>query len=344
MSPSTEIESYWRECWYHEDFAGYDINLIDGGQVQHESVLYTDTFFKSGQLRVLLNILEMNKIKSGDTIVFTNAWNFLVIPLTYFKHEWQLDIRIVGFWGNSLYNQESPMWQRFKAKNKSWAREFEYTLYRSYDANFFLTEKHREMFFGKYGWARRNEVDHVTGYPYGYLNINVHPPTKNRDNIVVFPYELSDNTQTKIFKAIENEIPNVLFIRANETHNNRMAYRNLLVQSKVIFSTGQFETNPIVLCEAMLNGVIPVVPNVSMYKDAIPSRYHYSHKLIKYNPNTKFSEFIPIMRRSFQLQDFIKNYIFNYQEHATQAFEDGLRLHERLYSNGPFLKVLKSLH
>ncbi len=103
----TKIESYWYECFHDEDFHGYDVNIIDGTFTPHDSYQWSEAFFKSVQLRFLLDMVLRNKIMDGDVIVFANAWNYAAIPLSYLRDEFRWNVHLIGFWGDSLFKRDT---------------------------------------------------------------------------------------------------------------------------------------------------------------------------------------------------------------------------------------------
>lgn len=336
---TTSIENYWRECWYDKDFVDYDINIIDGNAVPHESTLFVDTHYKSIQLKVLLSLIELNKIKNGDVFVFTNAWNYVAVPLSYFRDEYQLDITMIGVWGDSLYNQFSPMWQRFKNAKKTFGRQFELALFNAYDRNCFLSENELKLFVNKYGERfESKESVRITGYPFEYISRTPSTGTK-RENLIVFPYNVTNDMHVNVFRGLEGEMPNLGFVYAQKSHNSRTSYRNLLQQSKLMFCSQTAETNPVLLWEGMCNGVIPLVPSRLMYYHVFPKIYQYPSSLTK----PKNNKFLYLMRSRGQLNNLFTERLNRYDELQTQLSQDAKELTEKYYSNKPFLKMLNEL-
>jgi hypothetical protein len=331
------IETYWKDCFRDEDFSEYDVNIIDGSHISHDSFLWADTYYKNTQLNSIMNMILRGEIKNGDVFVFVNAWNFLAVPLSYFKDEYGMDIKMVGFWGNALFNQESPMWQRFKRKYKTWGREFEHSLFQSYDMNCFLCEEHSTMFFNKYPRLRHKKNWSITGFPFEYISKGV--IKKQKEDIVLFPYEINSDLQVKVFQGMSVELPQYQFIYAQEHHNNRMLYLDLLRKSKTLYCGREAEANPVVIWEAMENGVVPMVPGKLMYYYVFPERYHYPKEL----SSAKNNKFLYLLRNRFQMVDYVRGRMEGYEEVLEQLKEDSKDIRERFYSNKRFLQTLKEL-
>jgi len=331
------IETYWKDCFRDEDFNEYDVNIIDGSHISHDSFLWADTYYKSTQLRTIMDMILRGEIKNGDVFVFVNAWNFVAVPLSYFKDEYGMDIKLIGFWGNALFNQESPMWQRFKRKYKSWGREFEHSLFQSYDMNCFLCEEHSTLFFNKYPRLKHKENWEVTGFPFEYIAKKV--VDKPKEDIVLFPYEINSDLQVKVFQGLSSELKQYQFVYAQEHHNNRMLYLDLLRKSKAVFCGREAEANPVVLWEAMVNGVFPMMPDKLMYYYAFPSKYHYPKEL----SSAKNNKFLYLLRNRFQMADFVKGVMVGYEDSVKSLKEDAEAMRVRYYGNERFLSVLKKL-
>ena len=284
-----------------------------------------------------MNMILRGEIKDGDVFVFVNAWNFLAVPLSYFKDEYGMNIKMVGFWGNALFNQESPMWQRFKRKYKTWGRDFENSLFQSYDMNCFLCEEHSTLFFNKYPRLKRHKNWDITGFPFEYISKRL--VKKEKTDTVIFPYEINSDLQVKVFQGISSELNQYEFVYAQEHHNNRMLYLDLLRKSKALFCGREAEANPVVIWEAMINGVVPMVPGKLMYYYMLPERYHYPKEL----SSAKNNKFLYLLRNRFQMSDYVKRCVEGYEDAILQLHEDAEVIKEKFYSNKRFIQTLKKL-
>lgn len=331
-----KIETYWRECFKDQDFDEFDVNIIEGQMIQHDSYLWSDTKYKVSQLNSILDLVQKNKIKNGDIFIFTNAWNFVAVPLSYFRYEFKLDIKLIGFWGNSLFNQASPMWWRFKKSKKGWGRDFESSLFKAYDLNCFLCQEHWELFQRKYAQVQGAYLTEVaiTGYPFEYLTRNI--PEIEKSNKIIFPYELNDEFQVQIFKGLGSEIQKYDFVFAREIANNRWKYKLLLNESIGMFCGARTESDPVLLYEGMLHGLIPFVPNRLMYQYVFPEYYQYPSMLSK----PKNNKFLYVVRNRIQLEDFIQEKLDNYSKWKDIVKKDAKELGDKYYRNEPFKLLL----
>lgn len=335
-----KIESYWRECFKDEDFSEFDVNIIEGHPASHDSYLWSDTYYKSTQLKQLLDMMQKHDIKKGDVFVFTNAWNYVAVPLSFFRHEFGLDIRLIGFWGNSLFNQQSPMWKRFKNRYKGWGRDFELALFNAYDMNCFLCEEHWKLFHRKYQYIKGAYKTHVSisGYPFGFLSRQVLGETK-KSKIIVFPYDINDDIQVTLFKGLASELTDYEFVYAQKEHNHRWKYKLLLKEAMGLFCGKNEEHDPVMLYEGMLNGVIPMVPSRLMYYYFFPEIYQYPTELSA----PKHNKMLYVVRNRMQLQDFICERIDNYDKYYERLKSDAKEIGEKYYKNDIFKKELLNL-
>lgn len=333
------IETYWKECFLDIDFSEYNVNIIDGTHISHDSLLFSDTHYKSTQLKIVMDLISNNGVKRGDIFIFVNAWNFISVPLSYFKNEFGMDFKMIGFWGNSLFNQQSPMWQRFKKRYKNWGREFELSLFDAYDLNCFLCEEHWQLFKSKYPARTRKPRTKVavTGYPFEYITRI--PNNQVKEDIIVFPYEINRDVQVNVFRGLKSQLPQFEWVFAQEKYNNRLHYLNLLRKSKVMFCGNDIEYNPVLLWEGMILGLIPLVPKKEMFYYFFPERYQYPYQL----SIPKNNKFLYLLRNRLQMEQIICSTFDSYNKNIDQLKIDASLITDKYYRNAPFLEQLQNL-
>lgn len=342
----SRIERHWEECFLHSDFEKYNVNIIDGTLIDHDSFLHADTHFKSIQLKRVMDLLNDNEIWDGDIFVFTNAWNYIAVPLSYFRDEYGLRVKLVGFWGNSMSNPNSPMHRRFVHKERSVAKEFDAALFSSYDANCFLCTEHYEQFkrfFGKINEKRFNKTAHITGFPFEYLMdkyVLIPTNNSNKDDSIIMPFYLGNVVQSRVFLGLMSEFPKYKFYQAQQTHNHRTRYLDLLNTCKIMFCAEPIAYNPILLWEGMLAGVIPMVPDTGIYKNVFPDKYRYPPELTIPKPRAVMWDTI---RMRSQVIDIIRDNMEFYQQLLPILYADAKRIGKSFYSNKPILKLFKTL-
>lgn len=324
----SRIERYWQECFRDKDFENYSVNIIEGTVINHDSLFFSKSWYDHIQSKIIIDLVRDNKVQKGDVFIFANAFNFLIPQLRYFVDEFQLGIKLIGFWSNSLAFKEAPIYSKFKASEFKWEQKYERLLYEAYDVNCFFNESQADSFFKG---RKRTGNYRITGHPFEYLTRDIQEDEK--DDIILFPFEVKNDTQTTLFKGITFELKKKFqFISVqSKTFNERTKFQDLLKISKGIFCASYTEYDPVLIYEAMLNGVAPIVPDNFIYQDIIPQEYQYPRQLIV-EKNMK------LLRHKFQVADEVLSIIDNYDHDVvrTQAKIIG----EKYYSNQPFLKVL----
>jgi len=326
---------YWRECFSDEDYSQYTIRIIDGQYITAESFLIGDVFFKNAQLRTLLDLFQKNEVRNGDIFVFANAWNFITIPLSFFKHEFNLDIKLIGFWNNSLFNRASPMFRRLDSKN-GWGYNFEMSLFKAYDLNCFFCKEHQEM-FSRRNYASRQEVGVVTGLPFGYLRKKVQSVEKH--NIIFTPEPITDEIHSRVFAGLSFDFKEYSLVVASKTHFTRFKYNELLKAAKVLYCVKQTEYDPAVIYEAMLNGIIPILPKRMFLEMIFPKEYFYERQ----SPKIKRNIYLFMIRNRLEMIEFISKKVDNYEEWKLKVKSDAETIEQEYFSNTKFLTELNKI-
>jgi len=339
-TPSDSIitNSYWRECFYDDDFSDFNINIVEGQQMSSDSFLWSDTAYKNAQLKNILTMLQTGKISAGDIFVFTNAWNFIATQLAMFRIEYELDIKLVGFWGNGVFNKYSTESKVFR--NKSiWSRHQEIQMLKTYDLNCFFSEAFYNEFVEKHRviyTMKRVQVE-VTGYPFGYLAKSSQNVEKRKK--VIFPYGITDEFQVPVFKGFRFDMPEYEFIIAREEYKDRRSYKNLLNESIGIFTGKRLEWNPVVLYEGMSKGLVPFVPDTEVFKAFFPEKYQYISSLVA----PKKNKMLYLVRTSFQLKEYLKEKLDDYEHWKDVVVQDADEIGKTYYSNHKFKQLLCQL-
>lgn len=326
---------YWRECFLKsKDFQEYNVRIIEGQYIGHESFLYTDLSFKHKQMKSVLDLFASREVKDGDVFIFANAWNFVAIPLSFFRDEYQIDFKMVGFWGNSIFNPFSPLSNRLKNKNTG----FEMSLFKTYDLNCFLCEEQQQMFSRKHPSSK--DKCHVTGYPFGYLKENI--KESNKENIIFNPWPIKDEIQSRVWKSIKHD--HHLDYTFLDTYSHKVKYKDrekyteLFKVSKFMFSAKEIEHDPVFIYEAMLNGVVPFLQRRHLYQIF----FHEDYLIPKINI-VKRNNMISLMRHRMEMLNFFMDRISNYEIWKERVIEDAAEMGNKYYSNDKFLFELNKL-
>lgn len=339
LEPCDKHEMYWSECWYDADFVEYDVNLIHGNEIPHESALFADVYYKASQLKMLMAALERGNIKNGDVCIFVNAWNFAAIQLSHFIREFGLKVKLIGIWNDIEYNKQPSKHRQFKNLPKKTVQDFAVALLATYDRNCFFTDAQRKKYIKTYAITRKTAlVDsmRVTGYPFEYL-VKTAKPNAEKSNIIIIPKLIYDDEQARIVGTLANEIPSFKFVNVAKLLPERLKYRNFLKSAKVIFCSLSTENTLTLFWEAMLNGVIPLMPDNHKFEHPFPKKYYYPTDLVK----TKNNKHFRVMRNRIQLHDTVELYTDCYNDLKVGLAEETAKITDLHYRNAPFLAILK---
>lgn len=331
---NSKIEGYWKEAFHDNIFTEkWNVNVIDGQFIEHESKFWADSYFKFAQNKFVFDLFSKNKVKNGDIFIFTEAMNYLLVPMSFIRYEFNLDVKFVGFWGNSVFG--------YRKTTSRWGKEFYYSTFNAYDLNLFQTFKHERLFNWRFkGFRSRRSPSAIVGYPFGYLYERFKPEIE-KENIVVFPWEIKDEIQTRLFKGFHADFPGWDFVFAQKDFNQRDHYVKLLDRSKAMFWGGDRIDDPVVIFEGMSKGVIPFLPERTFYYHDFPSKYQYYKNLFEGRLSTNPG--LLVVRRRFQLLDFMKEKFDNYEEWKETARLDAKVMKEEYYNTELFKEKLCQL-
>jgi len=263
----------------------FDVAQIDGVQRNTELtpgafLNFADTnYWKSSQLCNFLEQLSAGKVGANDHIIFTDAWNPVVIQLKYMKELLGYKWKLHGLWHAGSYDKWDFLGRLIG--NAAWVRDAEKSMFNSYDHNHFATNFHIDMFCQEVWNTTRNQIQVNgkivrTGWPMEYLPSILskyrNTPKKNQ---IVFPHRIAPEKQLDIFKDLAHSLPEYSFVVCQEQKLTKEEYHKTLAESKIVFSASLQETLGIGVPEGMLVGALPLVPNRLSYTEMYPDWCKY---------------------------------------------------------------------
>lgn len=330
------LNRYWQEAFQRIDDK---VKVIEGPENNScESILET-LAYRNDQLKKILKIAP--KLKDGDIVVFTDAWDYSLLPLQYLRKELNVDIRIIGFWGDGFFSKDLAgvrQWNRFyKDKGTNWAKQFEKSIFQSTDFNCFKDEQLQIQFRIRYFPLMNYKESYVTGMPFGYLyDEGKDVDFSKKENIIVFPYELTEETQEWLFDSLKDDFPDWTFVTFAKTEAyKREQFRDLLRKAKVVFCANKHDVDPTVLFEAMCYGCWPFIPDHSAYKKIWPEKYRFPKVF------TESKRKITLIRKKLVLIDLLQDVIDNYERRIPELKEDCEMIKDQFYNTDKFLEILK---
>lgn len=269
--------------------------------------------WKSHQVIRLAEMFNDGILKSGDKLLFLDAWHPGIINTKYMSELTGINVEIHSIWHAGSYDPQDFLGRCII--DKKWSFNFERAVFHASDKNYFATKFHLDMMLSTLELKSYRNKAFVVGLPFDYLKrILVTDNIIPKENIILFPHRVSEEKQPDIFKDLEKSLPEYKFIICQEgTPLTKNEYHNLLHRSKLVFSANLQETLGISMYEGLLTGCSILVPDrlsySEMYKpgDLYPSDYTITHNkyvknkdklisLIKYKmesyPNSNDNSFV----------------------------------------------------
>lgn len=238
---------------------------------------FLDTnLWKNNQINRLVNLIKSGIIKSGDKIVFPDAWHTGVIQVKYMSELMDIDLQIHSIWHAGSYDPQDFLGR--KVKDKNWSYNFERSVFYASDFNYFATDYHIELFRNElmlyYSYATQKIVR--SGLPFEYLWQELKPyKDLPKENIILFPHRIAPEKQPEIFKDLANSITEYEFIFCQDKKLSKHEYHTLLGKSKMIFSANLQETFGISAVEGCIVNSQPFVPDRLSYKEMYDEQFKY---------------------------------------------------------------------
>jgi hypothetical protein len=314
---------------------GFEVNRIWGGTVPFGTGLLGDTIWKTTQLETLNRMFLQKTVSPGDVFVFTNAWNFSIIPLNYLRLQQGIDLTFIGFWREGLYDSDSEVSNGLFGQPKGWAHHYELGMFDSYDYNCFFNDQQLERFHRRY---RRQMSDraYTTGFPFERLG-PADLDLSQKEDLVVFPYPPDENSQYDLIKGLAGDLPGCEFVFCCEHRMKRSEYLDLLRRAKAIFSGTLSETDPSLIWEGMLYGCTPIVPDRLVYREVLAEHYRYPSEYTRANKR------LYVIRNRGYLKDILVDAMTNYEQRRQRLIKDTVVVTNKFYLDHRFEHLITNV-
>lgn len=292
---------------------------------------FLDTnYWKSTQLLSFIKAIKLNKVKNGDKILITDAWNPCILQLRYIKDLMKIDFDIYNIWHAGSYDKNDFLGREIKEKD--WTYNAEESFYYSAEKNFFATYYHENLFHNELG--NKNLIkSNVCGLPFDYLREKAKKhPRHPKENLILFPHRISVEKQPEIFRYLEKCLPKYKFIICQEENLTKSEYWDLLSRAKMVFSANLQETLGISCYEGLLMGCIPLVPDRLSYTEMYSSNFKYHSDFTR-----NYESFII---NSLKLSEIIKEKIENYDYYSNSLFDSEIKKLDNYFSSQKMLDLI----
>lgn len=273
-----KVERYWQECFYHPDFESYNINLIEGNYLKQDNLLLSKTLYYQRQYEIFLELVRNRSIKKDDIIVFADSFNLIAPIVKQLVDEFKLSIKLVAFWNPVTFHYTDPNYKSTFYPRADWRNQYERLIINTFDYNCFFDERQLISFRQRLKSAFSDRC-YVTGLPFEYLEERVRVEPKN--NTIIFPADVNQRDENTFFNSIGQHLESKYrYIKLDEKPSIRSLFKGALPFSNAIFFPTYKYYHIAIMYEAMLHGVVPIVPDYSIYSSVVPDEYQYKNKLI----------------------------------------------------------------
>jgi len=334
------IESRYTSIWKYTlpvliETHGMQVNVIEGEARGSDTATegaflnFTKTNeFKASQAIILARAFDDGTIKDGDVLLFTDAWNPVILMARYMIDLTGKRVRIASMWHAGSYDPQDFLGR--KISDKTWSYNAERAMFYAADVNFFATQFHVDMFCQVLKVDRQHESIHKMGFPFEYIGqlAHAHIDTSIKEDIVCFPHRLSEEKNYNLFKQLEGMLPQYKFIACQEHALTKAEYYNILLRSKLLFSANKQETLGIGTYEGLAMKAIPMVPDHLSYSEMYNVRFKYDPECID-DPN--------------ELAAAIVYYMENYDAFVPKLDAEFDRISATFFNSTAMMTTLKEL-
>lgn len=311
--------------------AKLDVKVIQVDGVQSTATTTSGAFlnfsdtnrWKSTQLVEFLNMLDAGEITSDDVMLFTDAWNPVILQVKYMRDLMGYNWKIHSYWHSGAYDPTDILGYKME---KPWPHHTERALYHACDTNWYATDFHRQMFLRNLDIPK---ADHhkaqLSGQPHDLIvdamgKINLKAVNKSG---VIWPHRYNADKQPEIAEALSAQFDTPWCI-TQKLNLNKPEYYQKLSEASVIFSCSLHENLGISIMEGVLLDVIPVLPDRCSYTEMYMPDFLY--------PSAWTESWAAYQTHKSDLIDFIQHRLDHPKKYSKQLAKQKKILKERYLS------------
>jgi glycosyltransferase involved in cell wall biosynthesis len=253
---------------------GFDVQVIEGEHTIPEATtpgaflnFGGTNMYKAKQVYQLSYLFTKGHIKSGDHIIFTDAWHPGIINVKYMSELLNIPVVTHGLWHAGSYDPNDFLGRLIG--DKPWIRHAEQSMIAAYDHNWIATAAHFDLMRKTYD-VYLNPTFNRTGWPMEYTYDMIKSTQWfDKQNIIVFPHRIAPEKRLDLFQELASrpELSHYQFCVAMEMNLTKSEYHELLQKSKFAVSFADQETLGISMYESACAGACPIVPNRLSYTE-----------------------------------------------------------------------------
>jgi hypothetical protein len=239
--------------------------------------------YKSTQIEKISRAFTKGKVKSGDHILFTDAWHPGIINIKYMAELLGIDVITHGLWHAGSYDPADFLGRL--VGNKPWVRHAEKSFFECFNHNYFASNFHIDMFAKELLGISKEDTDKLceskkivrTGWPMEYTADSLVPfKGMQKRNLILFPHRVAPEKQPEIFRDLKETLQgDYEFVVCQDQRLSKVEYHNLLGESKMIFSANLQETLGISAYEGAIVNSFPLMPDRLSYTEMYDDYFKY---------------------------------------------------------------------
>lgn len=276
--------------------------------------------WKSTQLVAFLNMLDRGEITPTDVMLFTDAWNPVILQVKYIRDLMGYNWKIHGLWHAGAYDPTDILGYKME---KPWPWHTERALYYACDHNWYATDFHRKMFLNNLNIARDDHHKaQLSGQPHDLIVAamsNLYNKNTSKQG-VVWPHRYNADKQPEIAEDLNSSM-NTSWCITQKLNLSKAEYYQKLSEHQVIFSCSLHENLGISIMEAVLLDVIPVLPDRCSYREMYAPDFLY--------PSAWTESWESYQANKTQLQQFIQHRLDYPKKYSRQLAKQKKVLRER---------------
>lgn len=334
--PLERLPSRYSEQWYHavpvaleKKIKAMGLNAqviqIDGVQTDASTTSgaflnFSDTNrWKSTQLVTFLDMLDKGEITSTDVLLFTDAWNPVILQVKYIRDLMGYNWKIHSCWHAGAYDPTDILGYKME---KPWPWHTERALYYACDHNWYATDFHRKMFLNNLQIPRE---DHhrakLSGQPHDLIVAamtelyNKNTPKQG----VIWPHRYNADKQPEIAEDLNSTMGG--WCITQKLNLSKTDYYKKLAAHQVMFSCSLHENLGISIMEGVLMDVIPVLPDRCSYREMYAPDFLY--------PSVWTESWDSYQAHKHELQQFIQHRLDHPKKYSRQLMKQKKVLKER---------------
>lgn len=325
--PIEPIDARYTKQWYHnipvilqqaiaEQQLDYTVVTVDGAPVQDQTTsgafldFAATNVYKASQTERISAMFNAGQIKPGDKFLVTDAWNFVITAIRYMSDLLDIPVQIHGIWHAGAYDPTDILGYKMQ---KPWPWYQETAWYHCCDFNYYATDFHKHMFLQNLNIPEQHHDKAIrSGQPHTPIveqcAAGWHTPKRAT---IIWPHRYNADKQPEIVEDLRHHVYADTLI-TQQMQLNKAQYYQTLSTCRVLFSCSLHENLGISVMEAVLSGVIPVLPDRCSYSEMyLPEFLYPSHWTADYNSYLQHRD---------ELTDFINARLSN-REHYLPALE-----------------------